>query len=390
LIRPAHLFLYLKQGRITELRQATDYLIRRETENGHWKISLNSGERYKQMLKEVSTSFARFAARLEREYIFAWMDWDGDNVLASGGIIDYGSIRQFGLRHDQYRYDDVERFSTTLNEQRGKARLTVQVFAQLADYLTTGKRRSLNDFERHEALRSFDREFDRELRRVFLMQVGLDERQTKIVLEKNGSGVERLYETYLALEKTKTKAGVKKVADGLNRPAVFRMRSVLREMPDLLGKVSDLKWNSTPVSADELVDLMSSTFAKRADLRLKGKLGEKISAFQKAYVNLILMACGSASKSAFLRGLSRRAKEQNRRGRVTGNGSEFVVDALTRAKRRGVSGDNIQTALEMFVASQVPSEVLSSSPTKLTSISSETGALYQELLNICLDFEDDI
>jgi transcriptional regulator with XRE-family HTH domain len=57
-------------------------------------------------------------------------------VLANGksefiGIIDYGSVRQFGIRHDKYRYDDVERFSTNLNEQKNKARLIVQVFAQL-------------------------------------------------------------------------------------------------------------------------------------------------------------------------------------------------------------------------------------------------------------------
>jgi uncharacterized protein YdiU (UPF0061 family) len=390
LVRPAHLFLYLKQGRIEELKQATDYLIRREVENGNWKISLHSGERYKQMLKEVSTSFARFAARLEREYIFAWMDWDGDNVLASGGIIDYGSIRQFGLRHDQYRYDDVERFSTTLNEQRGKARLTVQVFAQLTDFLVTGKRRSMEDFNRHEALRAFDREFDRELRHVFLMQVGLDERQAKTMLEKNASGVERVYNAYIALEKTKTKAGVKKVADGMNRPAVFRMRAILREMPELLMKVTDLKPNSEPVSPEDLVDLMSSSFAKRADLRLKGKLGDKISAFQKTYVNLILFACGSSAINTFMRALSRRAKDENRRGRVTGNGSEFIVDALTRAKRRGVSNENVQAALELFIASQVPSSALPTSIPKLTSMSSETGALYQELLNICVDFEDDI
>jgi len=35
------------------------------------------------------------AAVLEEEYIFNWLAWDGDNLLASGAILDYGSIRQF-------------------------------------------------------------------------------------------------------------------------------------------------------------------------------------------------------------------------------------------------------------------------------------------------------
>ena len=30
-------------------------------------------------------------ALLEEEYIFNWLAWDGDNILASGAILDYGS-----------------------------------------------------------------------------------------------------------------------------------------------------------------------------------------------------------------------------------------------------------------------------------------------------------
>ena len=56
-------------------------------------------------------------------------------MLIDAGIIDYGSIRQFGLRHDEYRYDDVERFSTNLNEQNRKLGFIIQTFAQLVDFL---------------------------------------------------------------------------------------------------------------------------------------------------------------------------------------------------------------------------------------------------------------
>lgn len=119
------------------------------------------------MLKEVCRSFARFVAHLDRSYIFAWMDWDGDNVLANGGIIDYGSVRQFGLRHDQYRYDDVERFSTNLNQQIPKSRLMMQAFAQIVHYLETGKRLPLERFRRHPAIRHFDHMVQRVYARNF-------------------------------------------------------------------------------------------------------------------------------------------------------------------------------------------------------------------------------
>lgn len=140
LIRPAHLFMYLKQNRLPELKAAADYLIDRQHQNSSWKNVSDSKFKYIDMANEVCQSFAQFTAHLDIDYIFAWLDWDGDNVLASAGIIDYGSVRQFGIRHDRYRYDDIERFSTNLNEQRLKARLLVQAFTQIADFVTTGKK----------------------------------------------------------------------------------------------------------------------------------------------------------------------------------------------------------------------------------------------------------
>ena len=66
----------------------------------------------------LSETYAKLAAVMEEEYIFNWLAWDGDNMLASGGILDYGSIRRFAAKHNKYRYEDVDRFSTCLSEQR--------------------------------------------------------------------------------------------------------------------------------------------------------------------------------------------------------------------------------------------------------------------------------
>ena len=92
------------------------------------------------MAEELCKEFAKFTAVLDIDYVFAWLDWDGANVLANGGIIDYGSVRQFGLRHDRYRYDDVERFSTNLNEQRLKADCLFR-FLRISNFITTGKKK---------------------------------------------------------------------------------------------------------------------------------------------------------------------------------------------------------------------------------------------------------
>lgn len=384
LFRPAHLFLWLKQGERDTLRRGFDFVIQRQCENNRWTWNPKSPDRHRRALTEIAISFAKFAARLERRYIFAWLDWDGDNVLADAGIIDYGSIRQFGLRHDQYRYDDVDRFSTCLNEQRGKARYTVQVFAQLVEFLESGKKLNLSHFAKHEALRLFDREFDIELRREFLVQIGLDSDAATRALTNRKREVESLYSAFLKLETTKTRAGTKKLPDGVNRPAVFNMRKVLRELPDLV--IEDSRGWKMP-AANQVLDLMQSSFAKRADLRLRGSLRSKIESFLKEYVGFINKVFGDRPHPSTLRAWKQRARLQNFEGRITGNGSEYIVEEIIRARKRGLPLDELRQALELYIASQSPQNPGSAKP---AAVSNGAGELFNSLVNLSLEHEEDI
>ena len=88
------------------------------------------------------------AAVLEEEYIFNWLAWDGDNMLASGAILDYGSVRQFAAKHDKYRFKDVDRYSASLTEQRSWARLIVQTFAQAMAFVCSGEKQNLRAVQR--------------------------------------------------------------------------------------------------------------------------------------------------------------------------------------------------------------------------------------------------
>lgn len=388
LIRPAHLFLYLKQERIESLRQATDYLIKRQIANGQWNFSPEAPDRYRGMLNEIALSFARFAARLEREYIFAWMDWDGDNILATAGIIDYGSIRQFGLRHDQYRYEDVDRYSTNLNEQRGKARLTVQVFAQLVDFLETGHRKAVADFSRHPALRKFDREFERAVREIFLEQVGLNQPQIERLMKSKRASVEKLYISFLSLEKMKTKAGIKRLPDGINRPAVFNMRKGLRELIAAYAREPEIP--GAPLATEEFLETTVSSHAKRSDRSLKNGRRSRLERFLKNYDDVINIVCRNENRAACLNEIAQRAERRGRGGRITGNGAEFIIDEILKARRRGVSVNEIQTAIDLFIASQVPEPARPMRRRGPISFQSDAGRLYQELTSIALEFEEDI
>ena len=147
LIRPAHIFRYLKQGRHKEVKASIDYFIDREVENSIWKFSKSKDARYREALDYFARSYGKLAAVLEEEYIFNWLAWDGDNILASGAILDYGSIRQFAAKHDKYRFKDVDRYSASLVEQRRWARTLVQVFAQAIDFVESGKKKNLKKFK---------------------------------------------------------------------------------------------------------------------------------------------------------------------------------------------------------------------------------------------------
>ncbi len=387
LLRPAHLFLHLKQANLSSLKQSVDYFMDRQRQNGILKVSS-----YDALLKQFSLAFAHFAAQLERHYIFVWMDWDGDNILANGGIIDYGSVRQFGLRHDQYRFDDVDRFSTNINEQRGKARNTVQVFAQMIDFLKTKTKRPLQDFSQYPAVCEFDREFDKKLRELFLEQVGFDSGMAQSLLKKNRKEVEALYQAFSVLERIKTKAKVQKLPDGVNRPAIFKMRAALRELPSTILEMGLAKAKVTePLNEKDFLRLVVSNFAKRYDTSLTPLLKERIRKFQKTYVELLSVASKSQPDGELLEQIALRAQQRNAAGRITGNSIEFLVAEILKARKKGLPTEQIQEALDLFIRQQAQSS--RTQPyrrSKPISLNSAAGALYQKLVEVAMEFEDEI
>ncbi len=347
LIRPAHLFLYLKQEQYESLKKATDYLIQRQIENGQWDIDIKSSARYEKMLSYISKSFAEFTAQLDIDYIFAWLDWDGDNVLATGGIIDYGSVRQFGIRHDKYRYDDVDRFSTSLNEQKQKARLIVQVFAQLVDYIKTRQRKPLNSFTRHSAVRRFNEYFESARALRLLYRMGFNSTQRKSIIEKKHLFA-RFDREFLYFERAKVSGKVEKVADGVNHPALFNMRNILRDLPRYLSE-SNKDLDSTWMPDEVFFKTILSGFAKVRDAKIGETHRKHIKAFQQAYKDLIQVASGKQKTDACLKRICERTEKLNSEKRITGNALIEMVDEILTAKKRGLSLAQLQGIIDRLV-----------------------------------------
>lgn len=346
LIRPAHLFLYLKQNRLQELRNAADYLIERQRQNKRWKISPRSVQKYDDLAREAARSFAEFAAQLEVNYIFAWLDWDGDNVLCDAGIIDYGSVRQFGIRHDLYRYDDVERFSTSLNEQKHKARLIAQVFIQMADYLNTGEKKSLKHFEKHPSLVLFDTAFQEARAHQILYRMGFDPEQRKNILFHPRT-FKRFDRIFSAFERAKVATPMRKVADGVNRPALFDLRAILRELP---RSFVDKGFRASWMAPETFFRHILADCARGRDAKIKPHHVKEIFEFQDMYKRILMAACKGQPTPKDLKEISDRAAQINRPDRITGNALINIVEEIIKSKDAGLSHKAIQNTIDQLIS----------------------------------------
>lgn len=387
LLRPAHLFIYLKQNRHDELKKAVDYFMDRQIANGFAKYKSRGLSRYDDFAAEIGRSFAEFTATLDIDYIFAWLDWDGDNVLASAGIIDYGSVRQFGIRHDQYRYDDVERFSTNLNEQRSKARLLVQVFTQIADFVKTGKKKPLKSFSKHPVVAEFNSHFIKYRAHRLLYRMGFNQAQRENILAVPGlfSQFDREFSYF---ERAKISGKISKVADGVNHPALFNLRSILKVLPEFYLKNG---FEDSIMPETEFYKIILSSFAKQKDTQLRNKHITHIQNFQKLYKQMIIAGAGSQKPTAVLRGIDERAKLLNREDRMTGNALIQVVFEIMAQVKKGMNYAQVQAVIDQLVYSYMgmPEVELSRFYQKRPRLVVKPD-VYSKLLSLVMNHQEDI
>jgi len=349
LLRPAHFFMHIKQNNLPALEGLIEYYIDRQVQNGLWPRIKGRESRYRYFLDSVSRDFARMAARFESDYIFCWLDWDGDNILMNGGIIDYGSLRQFGLFHHKYRYDDVERMSTTITEQKNKARYIVQTFAQIVDALLKGYKSNIKCYSHHQWLALFDSFFVESREEAFLYRLGLapnfldKARRSRSV----ASSLKRFRRSYDYFERAKSKKGVYQVNDGISWDAIFCMRDVMREMPAMMLS------EKGRMEAEDFIAIIRSRYAGDDDVLLTPYRRRCIRNFQRDYRGLLtaIAAVTGQSLPGLLRSVQRRSAIINRYDRITGDAIIHVAEQLIKASH-SLSKHQVLHLFNEFVMAQ--------------------------------------
>ena len=380
LLRPSHLFNHVKQANYPALEAMVEYYIKRQESNGEWKdVPQGKNARYQYFLEKQILAFAKTAAKYEDEYIFVWMDWDGDNVLMDGGIIDYGSVRQFGLFHSEYRFDDGPRFSTSILEQKHKAKYMVQTFAQITDYLITKKRRPIKEFRHHDAMKKFEQHFEECKRRNLLYKIGLTSEQSTHLLQSHAGTVKNFLKAFSYFERAKSHIGPIEVSDGINWNAIFCMRDVLRELPQRYLQKPE------PISKEDFIEIMRSTYATKKDLKLNTYRNKRITEFQTFYWDLIKTCAEKEAvpPSQALQKIIIRSSIINRYDRVTGDSVTHIVDGIM-AKRTKLKPKDIYRILKNF------SEYQDLNPERKNPLDADKdrSKLMREIVEIVKDYRE--
>jgi uncharacterized protein YdiU (UPF0061 family) len=352
LIRPAHMFRYLKHGRREELYAAGEYFIAREVENGFWEIPSDEKERYTKALDYFARSYARLAALLEEEYIFNWLSWDGDNMLASGAVLDYGSIRQFAAKHDKYRYKDVDRYSASLAEQRGWARTIIQVFAQAMSFIQSGVKENLNNFRNADSLRVFDETFARERDQRMLWRIGFTGEQIQYLMNNAEKEIRDFDRSLSYFEDRKVRKGIEKLPDGFTHNPVFLIRNLLRLLPayyvaQTTARVDDL---SAYMPDEIFCRIMAASYVGKNDLKPTATTSSHVKDFQECYLRLVAALGGPFDM--VLKTLQERSAIINHRHRITGDAVTWIIEEVIAMKGK-IRIDGLQEAIDAFIDSQV-------------------------------------
>jgi hypothetical protein len=364
-----------------------DYYIDRQIKNKIWtQVPSESSSRYDYFLSKVIETFSSMAANFEDQYIFCWLDWDGDNILMDGGIIDYGSVRQFGLYHHEYRYDDVQRWSTSIKEQKQKARYIVQSFAQIVDYLKNGKKKPIEDFKNHHSVVHFDKRYNDYKNENLLYKIGFNHKYVSALLESYRKEVVDFRNDFTYFEMAKSVKGPQKVADGINWNAIFCMRDILRELPQLYLS----RGLSAEIKNNEFLDIIKSSYATPADLKSNLRRNLKMRSFQKNYTKLFALLSKKLKIPAekILLDVSMRSSVINKYDRVTGDSISTIVEKVMNKKPK-LKAEEISEVLMEFTSYQNLNPDKEQGTSNFDSVK-EQSRLVKGMLQIVREYRDGI
>jgi hypothetical protein len=276
--------------------------------------------------------------------------------------------------------------STNLNEQRQKAREIVQTFAQMTDYLLTGEKKPWKAFASHACLRQFDKHFRYYSLERFLFHVGFNEPLRRLLLNKHRKTVEAFYSLHTRLERVKTNRKLRKVADGVHRPAILNLRAALAMMPRHLSE----KPACQTVDSREIFAWILSSQAVTRDRKMPETLRRDLQRWQQLYLRMLGQVTTPTTWKKTVELIKNRATIINFEGRITGNALIHIVDEILRYRRRGLSDAEVQSAIEELIETQTLNPDFALEGSVKNPGHQRAQPLMRSLLSVVHGFREDI
>lgn len=349
LLRPSHFFNHLRQKQRQRLANIVDLFIEREIHNRRWPAVPAGTSPYDHMLQQVTKTFAEITAEFESSYVFCWLDWDGDNILADGGVIDFGSVRQLGLCHHAYKFDDDGKWSTNLLEQKAKAQHIVSSFAQLAHYLKTGTKKPHRAFSRHKIHRYFNKVYRAHGELQLLLKVGFSAEQAALLRAQELPLVRAFAKDFYYFERRLRRSGFVKVPDGKTKHAIYAVRDLLCALPGQL-----LATGGDRLSAAAFLELLRTEYTPAAELKPKAARARRCRSFQEHYQVMVAVVAKATDRpvAKVLGQLAARAQVINKPNRITGDAICIVGEKLLKLRKK-LAEDEFYALVQHFIESQV-------------------------------------
>ena len=317
LLRPSHFFMHLKQNRRDSLKALVDFYYQRQIKNGVWK-NKDKVDKYSFFAKKTVETFAKIAAQFEAKYVFCWLDWDGDNILLDGGIIDFGSVRRFGLCYHDYRFDDDQRWSTNLKEQRIKAEYTARTLLQLIDFVSGNVKPSLDSLRQDRRLKDFWKIYEDELRLTYLQRVGFSHLQSQQLLRFHRRTVNRFLTVIQTVERYWVHSGWHQTPDGKTRLPLVNV-----------WKLFTVDEGVETLEDQELLDILATDTYGVEPILQEQQCIKQVRQLIRIYQKL-LESIGQQAGTKAVNQITSRAKHRNMQPVLTGDGICVAVEDILR------------------------------------------------------------
>ena len=137
------------------------------------------------------------------------------------------------------------------------------------------------------------------------------------------------------------------MSDGVSHDAIFCMRDILRELPQLLLR------NYEAISSEDFIKIIRSSYAKPKDLVMTQTRKEQIIFFQKNYMSLIEKASAleKCSLQDMLLKITLRSSVINKYDRITGDSITIIADKIIKSRPK-LNSTEIFEILESFISYQ--------------------------------------